>query len=375
MKQSEFRRQLTASTPDMPEHFVRRVDRVLEGIAAQDENAPTCMGRSIRKRTIVIIVALIILLMSLTASALMQWKSFEQLSDIVGDHVSEAADGLMQSDLHQQTINGVEITLREAGYDGRTLLLQYSYRFPDMDEPLGVTADAHYQGHVPEGIHPDSIVGMRYDALTLMQAYGVDWWTDEFWINGEPVPMPGGSGSVDVGSHVPGELIHTEYWRLDNESVKLDGIAEITLPIGRQEAGGFTFTFDTRGIQSQIVTSREAYHAEFDSFSATITEATFTPLMTYITMAYEDTHAAQVHAADGSWWPFGTGNACLAWIYSLQLVDQQGEPVFSGSYSADRVSETEAQFYLPYVPASYDGLWLAPVYDGRADMTQAIRVR
>lgn len=382
MKQDEFRRQLAATTPDMPEHFVQHVDLILEKIVAQEENVTASntnmlpfMGRYISKRAMVVIIALMIMLMSLTSYALTQWKSFEQLADIVGDNVSEEAGELMQSNLHQQTINNVEITIREAGYDGSTLLLQYSYRFPDIEEPLGMTAKEYYQGNVPEGISPDSIVGEKYDALELMMSYGVDWWTDEFWINGESVMMPSGSGSVDVGSTVPGEIIHTEYWRLDNENVNLDGIVEITLPIGNQEDGGFTFTFDTHGVQSQVVTSHKEYSVEFDSFSATITEATFTPLMTYITMIYEDTNAAQAYTDDGFWWPFGTGNECLAWIYSLQLVDKHGEPVFSSSYNADSVSAAEAQFYLPYVPASYDTLWLAPVYDGKADMNQAIQIR
>ena len=103
MKQDEFRRQLTATTPDMPEHFVQHVDLILEKIVAQEENVTASntnmlpfMGRYISKRAMVVIIALMIMLMSLTAYALTQWKSFEQLADIVGDNVSEEAGELMQ---------------------------------------------------------------------------------------------------------------------------------------------------------------------------------------------------------------------------------------------------------------------------------------
>lgn len=382
MKQEEFRRQLAAVTPDMPEHFVQHVDLVLEKIVAQEEaeatqkiNSVPLVGRSISKRAVVVFIVLMMMLMSLTAYALTKWNIFDQLSFIVGDHVPDSASELMQSNLHQQTINNVEITVQEAGYDGRTLFLQYSYRILDIEEPLGVTAKERYGSRLPADVNPDSFVSMKYDAMELMTKYNVDWWTDEFWINGESVMMPSGSGSIDTGSSVPGEIIHTEYWRLDNEHIALDGVVEITLPIGNKEDGGLTFSFDTKDVQKQVVTTQEKYRAEFDSFSATVTEATFTPLMTYITVEYHDAEVEQMLREYGEWWPFGTDNECFAWVYNLELVDQNGTPIYHTSYSAESVSATEATFYLPYVSTAYDKLWLAPVYNGKGDMSQAIRVR
>ena len=44
----------------------------------------------------------------------------------------------MQSDLAQVTVNGVDITIREAGYDGKTLFIQYSFRMNDVSTRLGI---------------------------------------------------------------------------------------------------------------------------------------------------------------------------------------------------------------------------------------------
>ena len=54
--------------------------------------------------------------------------------------VPESAAALIRKDLYQATVNNVEITVREAAYDGRSLFLVYSFRMTDVDHPLGLTA-------------------------------------------------------------------------------------------------------------------------------------------------------------------------------------------------------------------------------------------
>ena len=172
MKQEEFRRQLAAITPDMPEHFVRHVDLVLEKIVAQEKaeaaqkgKTVSFMGRLISKRAMVVIITLMLMLTSLTAYAITRWNLFEQLYFILGDQIPEDASEWMQRNLHRQTINNVEITIQEAGYDGRTLFLQYSYRFLDIEEPLGVTAREMFGERLPERMNPDQYVDVKYDAF------------------------------------------------------------------------------------------------------------------------------------------------------------------------------------------------------------------
>lgn len=76
------------------------------------------------------------MLLGTVAFAATHWRIFDVLSVFLGSQ-PPTADSVMQADLHQETLNGVELTIKEAGYDGRTLFLQYSYRIPEATEPFG----------------------------------------------------------------------------------------------------------------------------------------------------------------------------------------------------------------------------------------------
>ena len=107
------------------------------------------------------------------------------------------ADELMQSNLYQDTVNNVEITVREAGYDGRTLLVEYSYRMLDVDKVYGVTAAEEYGENLPDGMEPDTILEQLSDeAFDALAAHHVGWNFDQLWINGQGVDMPNNSGAV-----------------------------------------------------------------------------------------------------------------------------------------------------------------------------------
>ena len=56
---------------------------------------------------------------------------------------------------------------------------------------------------------------------------GMNWWIDTIWINGKAMDIPNGSQSGMTGSDVPGELVVTDVWRLDNEGFsKSNGVIE-----------------------------------------------------------------------------------------------------------------------------------------------------
>ena len=199
MKQEEFHRLMTSITPDVPEHFSNHVDTVLGRIVAQEESQMKestkrdlyIGGRFSSRALIFAIIA--VLALGTVAFAATQWGIFGSLSEMLGMQ-PPTADSVMQSDLHQETVNGVEITIEEAGYDGRTLFLQYSYRFPGIDEPLG-TVSKHGERMLTD------------DDMALFEQYNLGWWVDAFWINGQPMEMAGDSGSNDRGSENPGEII------------------------------------------------------------------------------------------------------------------------------------------------------------------------
>jgi hypothetical protein len=208
---------------------------------------------------------------------------------------------------------------------------------PDVDTPLGEYRD-----------------GVSEEDMQLLTDRNVGWWIDHLWINGQCIDMPGNSGAVMSGSSAPGELIETEYWRLDNVDVRLSGKVEITLPIGERqsvsdyarathpeaydengllklpEKGMVTFTLDTTGMLDKVITVTPDVPVTTPYGTAKVTEASFTPLMTYITLALDaDPDVVAAYQARTAWVStartarcFGsTGGADVFndWIYTLNL--------------------------------------------------------
>lgn len=387
MKQETFCKELAALTPEMPESFHLRVEAFLGEKVREEAQAPAnperrtlrTGGRIGRRALVIALIAA--LLLGTAALAATQWNIFRTLRVILGIQ-PPTADSVMQSVLCHETVNGVDITVREAGYDGRTLLLQYSFRLPDMAEPLG--------------------------DLEPVTQRGVGWWVDAFWINGQAMDMAADSGSDYTAGDVPGEIIRTDYWRLDNLGVTLSGEVEIALPIGEMQPAEYrraiydaetdqytlpdrgivTFRIDTGDTLSRVVTLYPDAEAVLPDVTARVIEAAFTPLMTYITLelavnpasleAYQAEHGMGYYAGDGTLiWAYGGADVFAEWAESLQLVDGAGEMLFPGYYGGNSLGNTWAEFIYPYLDASAlpEEMWLAPVRDGEADMTLAVRVK
>ena len=399
MKQETFRRELCDLTPDVPEVFHQRVETFLQEKVAQEVNMKESTKRALymggRFSSRALIFALIaVLALGTVAFAATQWGIFGSLSEMLGMQ-PPTADSVMQGDLHQETVNGVEITIEEAGYDGRTLFLQYSYRFPGIDKPLG-TVSKHGERMLTE------------DDMALFEQYNLGWWVDAFWINGQPMEMAGDSGSNDRGSENPGEIIHTEYWRLDNIDVELSGKVEIALPIGESQPaeyrkaifdkasgqytlpdkGVVTFSFDASDTLSRVVTLNPNVETVTPEVTAKVSEAAFTPLMTYITLdltanpealaAFKQENGEGYYDEQGNLlWPYSGMDMYSGWIVGLKLVDGDGKELFPDAVGCNGVGNGWAEFLYPYMdPANLpDELWLAPMDGDTADMEYAIRVK
>ena len=413
MKINEFKNTLASVTPEVPEHFHSRVEMTLENIVSQEVQMKESTKQAIRtagrfsRRTLVIALA-IVLALGAIALAATQWHLFDTLSFLTGTDMPKNADSIMQGNLYQDTVNNVEITVQEAGYDGRTLLLRYSYRMLDVDTAYGITAAELYGDDLPEGMTPDTIVdGIKDNAEETLMAHNVGWWADALWFNGENMEMPDNSGSVVMGSTVPGEIIHTEYWRLDNEGVFLEGPVQISLPIGEsqspeyrqsiydQETGKYrlpdkgvvTFTFDAKDISSQVRKFHPDKETKLPEVTAKVSEATFTPLMTYITLDLEvnpDALAAYI-AENGEGyvdengellWAYGGMDVFSDYLMSLELVDGKGDVVFPGHYGQNGYGNDSAEYMYPYLETIPDELYLAPINDdGKGDLSQAVLVK
>lgn len=399
MKHETFRRELCDLTPDVPEVFHQRVETFLQEKVAQEVNMKESTKRALymggRFSSRALIFALIaVLALGTVAVAATQWGIFGSLSEMLGMQ-PPTADSVMQGDLHQETVNGVEITIEEAGYDGRTLFLQYSYRFPGIDEPLG-TVSKHGERMLTD------------NDMALFEQYNLGWWVDAFWINGQPMEMAGDSGSNDRGSENPGEIIHTEYWRLDNIDVELSGKVEIALPIGESQPaeyrkaifdkasgqytlpdkGVVTFSFDASDTLSRVVTLNPNVETVTPEVTAKVSEAAFTPLMTYITLdltanpealaAFKQENGEGYYDEQGNLlWPYSGMDMYSGWIVGLKLVDGDGKELFPDAVGCNGVGNGWAEFLYPYMdPANLpDELWLAPMDGDTADMEYAIRVK
>ncbi|MBQ4076000.1 MAG: hypothetical protein IJD39_12470 [Clostridia bacterium] len=403
MKQETFRRELSDLTPDMPEVFRQRVEAFLQEKVDQEVNMKESTKRALymggRFSSRALIFALVAMLMlGSVAFAATRWGIFDTLSWLGTQ--PPTADSVMQGKLHTETVNGVEITIEEAGYDGRTLFLQYSYRFPGMTKQLG------------EVMGEKGIRMLTEEDLALFDQHNVGWWIDAFWVNGQCMDMAGGSGSDDRPGENPGEMIRTEYWRLDNMDVKLTGEVEIALPIGdrqplseyslldhpekydadknliKPDQGLVTFTFDAKDTLSRVVRTNPNIATVTPDVTVRVSEAAYTPLMTYINLtmepnpdsiaAYKDEHGEGWLDEEGNLlWAYTGMDVYGAWISSLQLVDGEGKVIFLDNGGCNSSGETWAEFIYPYMdPANLpEQLWLAPVNGGVADMTCAIRVK
>lgn len=404
MQKMNRRQQLAQLTPEVPERFHQAMCGTLEGIVASEHNPQKgwnllpATRRAPRLRRALLLALVLALLLATVAIAAYHWQIFEALRPITGA-APRTADALMQADLARTTVNGVDIALQEAGYDGKTLFLQYTYRMNDVLTPLGVFRD----GQTEEGLSTAE--------WQLLTDRGVGWWTDHIWINGQCVDMPNNSGSVASGSATPGEIVQTEYWRLDNVGLQLSGKVQVALPIGERqpaseyvrathpekydeqgrmkqpEQGVVVFTVDTADALSQVRTEHPNLPVRTTDFTAQVSEVCYSPLMTYITLsltadpaaaaAYRAAHGDGFYSEDGSTmlWAYGDTEVYLDWVNSLALVDGEGKVLIPESIGYNGCGNGWAEFVYPHLESRSGPLYLAPVEDGIAEMVNALTVR
>lgn len=364
MKKEEFCCCLAAVTPEMPERFSGHVDRVLAQIMTQKKEK-TVKSRQ-RCGRYALVWALMIVILCSSAFAGVRWGVFDALRVLLGAQQSDA-NSPMQQILHTEIVNGVKITVYEAGYDGRTLFVQYSYC-------------------LPEGEKWD---GTAVQAMEKLMAHNVGWWTDCIWINGRCVEMAPGSGDEGSSTETPGEIMMTAYWRLDQIGAALDGETHIALPIGERESGTVGFTFDAGKMQQKVTTllPDKDLSTITPAVTVRVKEAAFTPLLTYITLELEGNPEAlaayRAERGEGFYdeagrlqYRYSSLDVHEDYICGLQLVDGSGELVFPDEgMGCSGVGDDWAEFLYPGMENIPDALWLAPVRGERADLQSAIRVK
>ncbi len=366
MSEQDLKKALEKSVPEVPQRFHLAMERTLAHI--EDTPKPVWHAR----RALALVIAL---LLGTAAYAAYRWQVFQELSFMTGESPLHA-DSVMQSDLHTETVNGVQITIHEAGYDGRTLFIRYSHLTPDGRTPY---------------------------------EHGVGWWIDHFWIDGECMDMAANSGSsTSIGER--GEVIQTEYWRLDNLGVALSGKVRISLPIGQRQSvadynrknhpekydengmmilpqsGMVSFVLDTQNALAAVVSAQPNIPTVLPEVTAQVSEVSFTPLMTYITLdlAVNPEALERFIAENGEGYynesgellfPYTGADVFDPWIMSLELVDGEGNQLFPGHWGINGHGAQWAEFLYPHIEDMSQELWLAPVEGGKGDLTLGVRVR
>ena len=386
MNSRDFQNKLASVTPEVPAHFHSRVEMTLENIVTQEAQMKESTKQAIRtagrfsRRTLAIALALILILAA-AAFAATQWNIFGTISYLTGD-APVKADEFMQRDVYKEIRNNTEISVDEVGYDGRILLLQYSYHFLDVDKPFGISLRDKYGDNIPpeeleeQGGDPDKpVYGWGEEEIYKeITAHHVGRNSDSIWINGQEVNAPELSEEWMQGTKNPGEVICGLVWRVNYNGVVFDSPLEISFPIGGET---FSFTYDVQDIQSYVKT----YHPERETVlpegTVKVSEAAFTPLMTYITVETKaDPDALAKYMEDSDYEEFGI-SMFYSWLCSLQLVDGEGNLIETEGPGLESAGDDEGKFVFSYQENLPDELWLAPVYeeDQPADMTEAVLVR
>ncbi len=340
------------------------------------------------RRLFLLLVALAMTLVSVSAAyAESEWQIFDTISDVTGPDAAKNGNLVMQRDLYHGVVNGVEIAVTEAGYDGLTLFLRIAYRKPGVESVGG---------------NPEE---------EAINTWSAGWWYDQFWIDGKGVNIAAGTRQDWSRANFPGELIETDIRPLASEGVTLSGKVSISLPIGKKPAslnctrdespemfdetgllqpdeGVVTFELDTKDIASMVRVFRPEKETDLSGFSAKVEEADFSPLMTYIFLdlsikpgafeAFIAENGKSLTDENGEvMWEYTSNDLFSSWLADLRLVDGNGTLLFSPEDNFEYENDTEkAEFIFPYIDVLPESLYLAP-YDyetEQVDMSRAVQV-
>jgi len=344
-----------------------------------------------KRRTLPIVLAAIVLVAAVAAAATLFTSN---LFDVTMGETPQNAASITQYDLAQETAGDMEITVKEAAYDGMSLYILCGVRDRTAAEPLGVV---------------DGTTGertFRMEDYDVLDTRNVRLWWDGVWIDGRYVSMPSMSITDEQPGAENGEVLYYYMLRLDQNDLYLDGEdVEIALPIGEPQDGGgviwnpetgepeqpkagmITFRLDCSN-RDQVSETHPNILTEGANWSAKASQVVYSPLRLYITVDWEIKpevlNAFIAENGDGYYengekmWDYDAVEVCGGDMMYMQLVDETGQYVFDamdGYYGCNSVSNTQAWYTFPFAPSYPDAMYLAPEIDGELDMTQAVRVR
>lgn len=241
--------------------------------------------------------------------------------------------------------------------------------------------------------------------ITAFDHAPVGWWTDNLWLNGQNVDMPGLSGGETWAGDENGEIVVSEMYRLDQVGVFLSGDVQIDLPIGEKQHYDYemwqsmlkedgTFRKPDAGLVSFTLNcdAPVTHYADGervilpDGTAAWVESADDTPVKLYVTVRFEisDAQREAFRAEngegyvfpDGTVMPFDDVDMVGSWVYGLTLVDADGKPLRESlGYGEGNwgVGSGVADYVFSHEDAYPEQVYLAPqMGEDSADMAWAI---
>ncbi len=399
MTERRFHDALKAATPDVPEVFHQTMEETLGRIAAQETGALPARKPTprLRKRFAVALVAAMLVVAVAVAAVLRP----DVLTAFWGEvNVTEDMRGIIRRNLAGETIGNYTVRIEEAAWDGVSLYVLYSIRDNTCTTLLG-----------KESAYDPS--GRRYLSEEETQRFeNVGWWTDTIWINGEDVDIPGGTTWYEYGGDKPGEVLFYQLWPLGwpvgGEPLTLHGQVTFSLPIGerqamdtlkRNENGGFalpekgvlSFALDTDALSGVRKTAMKEETVFPDGTAVRVSEATFSPVKTYVTLDYQvpqqtmDAYIAQNGPGftdeNGTvLFPYTAADLVTSWAYDLVVTDESGERVFDSTPATidglQGLGDQQIWYLLPPMEDAAKTLYLCPLDEsGKPDMTRKIKLQ
>lgn len=306
---------------------------------------------------------------------------------------SAQASAYIAHDLAEVETSGYRVRVEEAVYDGMTLYVRYSIRDMSCDHLLGET-------NVDTGRRM-----LNEQEITAFDHAPVGWWTDNLWLNGQNVDMPGLSGGETWAGDENGEIVVSEMYRLDQVGVFLSGDVQIDLPIGEKQHYDYetwqsmlkedgTFRKPDAGLVSFTLNcdAPVTHYADGervilpDGTAAWVESADDTLVKLYVTVRYEisDAQREAFRAEngegyvfpDGTVMPFDDVDMVGSWVYGLTLVDADGKPLRASlGYGEGNwgVGSGVADYVFSHEDAYPEQVYLAPqMGEDSADMAWAI---
>lgn len=408
MMEKDFIRQLDAATPDVLACFHQAMCQTLEQIV-KDESAPINMEtkaprRGIRKRTLAAILVAALMLAAVAVAAVLRT---DVISAFWGEeNVNADMRGLIQHDLAETTVGNCTVRVEEAAWDGVSLYVLYSITDNTCDRMLG------YED--PD--HPEWPRSLGEEDYQILRDNNVGWWSDNIWIDGMDTSIPGGTTWYEYGGDKPGEMLFYQLWPLawpvgGAEPVELSGKVTFSLPIGEKqphdtlvidrdqdapriqlpEKGMVSFTLDT-DVLTGVTKAQPGVASTFpDGITASVSEAIFSPVKTYIKLDYQVPQAMMDdyiqangegyrNEAGELLWAYGPMEMVGDWAYDLRAVDADGRQLFdypeSDANGLQGLGNEGIWYLLPPMMDVAGPVYLAPVDGaGQADMSRKILLK